>query len=199
MEPTKATGHGVFLRVHGCGIFLRGPSRSGKSELALELVARGHQLIADDAVDWRRGADGTVTGWCPPPLAGFIEIDGLGVLHVGALYGEAALAPSAALDLVVELGAGAAGAAEERLHGRRGVFTLLGAEIAQISLPAHLGHNSAVLVEAACRDHLLRKSGYRADQDLIARQRRLLESQSSDASPDAPADGATPPAASRGG
>ncbi|MBL6752414.1 MAG: hypothetical protein ISP90_17985 [Nevskia sp.] len=192
MEPATATGHGVFLLVHGCGTLLRGRSGAGKSELALELVARGHQLVADDAVDWRRGADGRVTGSCPQPLAGFIEIRGLGVLNVGALYGSSALAPSAALELVIELGAGPGGGGEERLHGRRGVFEVLGAQIAAISLPARLGHNSAVLVEAACRDHLLRKSGYRADQDLVARQRRLLEPRPSDALPDAPTDGAAP-------
>lgn len=177
--------------MHGCGTLLRGASGSGKSELALELVARGHRLIADDAVEWRRGADGSITGSCPPPLAGFIEIRGLGVLNLRALYGEAALAPGAPLELVIELGCGPGEGAEERLHGRRGIFGLLGAEFAQISLPARLGHNSAVLVEAACRDHLLRKSGYRADQDLIARQRRLLESRSSDAPSDVLSDAAT--------
>jgi HPr kinase/phosphorylase len=125
-------------------------------------------------VEWRL-AEGRVSGHCPPLLEGFIEVRGLGILNARALYGEAAVAPSATLDLVIDLGVRAEGSAEERLHGRRHSHTVLGVSVPEISLPRRVGHNLAVLVEAACRDHRLRLSGYRADDDLAQRQRRKLE------------------------
>lgn len=155
-------------------MFLRGASGAGKSELALDLVARGHQLIADDAVEWRRGARGTVIGHCPPLLRDLVEIRGLGILNVRKLYGTAAVARSARLDLVIDLGPVGPDRAQQRLHGRRGAYPLLGAELPEISLRRRVGHNLAVLVEAACRDHRLRLAGYRADEDLVERQRKSL-------------------------
>jgi len=170
----EATAHGVFVRVEGLGVFLRGASGAGKSELALELLSRGHQLIADDIVEWRRGADERVQGTCPPLLTGFIEVRGLGILNARALYGENAVIAAAALDLVIDLGQGAHTGTEERLRGIRSVHAVLGVEVPEISLPRRVGHNLAVLVEAACRDHRLRLAGYRADEDLAQRQQELL-------------------------
>jgi len=157
-------------------VFLRGASGAGKSELGLELLTRGHKLIADDIVEWRRGeGEAGVSGSCPPLLEGFIEVRGLGILNARALYGEAAVAVAAPLDLVIDLGVRAEATAEERLHGRRASYTVLGVTVPEISLPRRVGHNLAVLVEAACRDHRLRLSGYRADDDLVERQRRKLD------------------------
>jgi len=156
-------------------VFLRGASGAGKSEVGLELLSRGHKLVADDIVEWRRGADGRVRGHCPPLLEGFIEVRGLGILNARRLYGEAAVTPSAALDLVIDLGVSTEATPEERLHGRRGSVTVLGVTVPEISLPRRVGHNLAVLVEAACRDHRLRLSGYRADDELVERQRRQLD------------------------
>ncbi len=175
-SSAQATAHGVFLEVEGLGVFLRGASGAGKSELGLELLTRGHKLIADDIVEWRRTADAAgVIGRCPPLLDGFIEVRGLGILNARALYGEGAMAAAAPLDLVIDLGVRAETTAEERLHGRRASYTVLGITVPEISLPRRVGHNLAVLVEAACRDHRLRLSGYRADDDLVERQRRRLE------------------------
>jgi HPr kinase/phosphorylase len=170
----QATAHGVFVEVEGLGVFLRGASGAGKSELGLELLSRGHKLIADDIVEWHRDGGGPVTGRCPPLLEGFIEVRGLGILNARALYGAAAVIAAAVLDLVIDLGPQAEAAAEERLRGRRGTHTVLGLGVPEISLPHRVGHNLAVLVEAACRDHRLRLSGYRADDDLVERQRRHL-------------------------
>ena len=100
---------------------------------------------------------------------------GLGILNARALYGEAAVIAEALLDLVIDLGVRAETTAEERLHGRRASYTVLGITVPEISLPRRVGHNLAVLVEAACRDHRLRLSGYRADDDLVERQRRKLD------------------------
>ena len=100
---------------------------------------------------------------------------GLGILNVCRLYGDKAIASSAPLALIVDLGVRGEPTAEERLNGRRGVAMVLGVEIAEISLPRRVGHNLAVLVEAACRDHWLRREGYNACDDLVARQARTLE------------------------
>jgi HPr kinase/phosphorylase len=156
-------------------VFLRGASGAGKSEIGLELLSRGHKLVADDIIEWRRGDDGRVHGHCPPLLDGFIEVRGLGILNARRLYGEAAVTPSAALDLVIDLGVNSDTTPEERLHGRRGTLNVLGVTVPEISLPRRVGHNLAVLVEAACRDHRLRLSGYRADDELVERQRRLMD------------------------
>ena len=176
-EPhSPSSAHGVFLEVEGLGVFLRGASGAGKSELGLELLTRGHKLIADDIVEWRRAAgEPRVRGSCPPLLEGFIEVRGLGILNVRALYGAACVIAAAPLDLVIDLGVRAETSAEERLHGYRGSYTVLGVTVPEISLPRRVGHNLAVLVEAACRDHRLRLSGYRADDDLVERQRRRLD------------------------
>jgi len=168
--------HGVLVAVEDLGLLLRGASGTGKSELAIELLSRGHKLIADDAVEWHRDDGGRVIGSCPALLSGFIEVRGLGVLDARALYGEAAVIAETALDLVIDLGIRADPSAEERLSGRRGIFKVLGQPVPEISLPRRVGHNLAVLVEAACRDHKLRLAGYRADQVLVERQLRRLES-----------------------
>lgn len=168
------TGHGVFVEVDGLGVWLRGASGAGKSELGLELITRGHRLVADDAIDFRREA-GRVVGHCPALLEGFIEVRGLGILNLRRLYGDAAIAPARPLDLIVDLGARGEPTAEERLNGRRSECQLLGVTIAEISLPRRVGHNLAVLVEAACRDHRQRAAGYNACDDLVARQARSLE------------------------
>lgn len=167
------TGHGVFLRIEGLGVWLRGDSGAGKSELGLELISRGHALVADDAIEFRR--DGSrIIGRCPPVLDGFIEVRGLGILNARRLYGAGAVAETAALELIIDLGVRAEPTPEERLNGRRSECRLLGVTIAEISLPRRVGHNLAVLVEAACRDHRQRAAGYNACDDLVARQAQVL-------------------------
>ena len=168
--------HGVLVEVEGLGLLLRGNSGAGKSELAIELLSRGHKLIADDAVEWHVGDNNRLIGRCPALLSGFIEVRGLGILDARALYGDSAVIEQTALDLVIDLDRRDEPSAEERLGGRRGRFVLLGQTVPEISLPQRLGHNLAVLVEAACRDHKLRLAGYCADQVLVERQLRCLES-----------------------
>ncbi len=159
-------------------MLLRGASGAGKSELGLELLTRGHKLVADDIIEWQRIGE-RIRGSCPPLLEGFIEVRGLGILNARALYGEAAVIPAAMLDLVIDLGVRAEATAEERLHGRRHLYSVLGLSVPEISLPRRVGHNLAVLVEAACRDHRLRLSGYSADDDLMERQRRQMDAKPS--------------------
>lgn len=171
----SVTMHGVFVRVHGSGLLLTGASGVGKSELALELLARGHQLVADDAVDFslRRGF---IVGRAPRLLRGFLEARSLGILNIAQLYGPHSIAGHCKLDLVLRLEAPRVvwDSGLERLGGRRSHATVLGVELPQITIPIRLGHNLAVLVEAACRDLQLRDRGYRADVDLIERQAREI-------------------------
>ncbi|WP_245586111.1 hypothetical protein [Solimonas soli] len=178
-EPsTTVTLHGVFMRVHGTGVLLSGASGVGKSEVALELLARGHQLVADDAVDFvlRRGH---VVGRAPRLLRGFLEARSLGILNIARLYGAPSIAGRSRLDLVLRLEAPREvwDSGLERLGGRRSVARILGIELPEITIPIRLGHNLAVLVEAACRDLQLRLAGYRADDDLVQRQSREIRKQ----------------------
>lgn len=172
------TLHGVFVRVHGVGVLLSGASSVGKSELALELLTRGHQLVADDAVDFslRRNL---VIGRAPRLLRGFMEARSLGVLNIRRLYGPQALASHAQLDLVIRLEAPRTerDSGLERLSGRRNECVVLGMTLPEITIAIRLGHNLAALVEAACLDLQLRQQGYRADDDLSARQAREIRRQ----------------------
>lgn len=161
------------------GVLLSGPSGVGKSELALELLTRGHRLVADDATDFSLDADGVLTGHCPPLLSGFLEARSLGILNILKMFGPDSLIRSHRIDLIIRLEfpkemQGQAQQALERLEGRRNTVRLLDVELPEISIPIRLGHNLSVLVEAACRDHKLRQTGYRADEDFSARQSQAI-------------------------
>ena len=172
----RITVHGVFVSVHGTGLLIAGPAAVGKSALALELVARGHALVADDAVEIRRPAAGVLTGHCPPLLHGYLETRGLGVLDVKALHGARAIGGQQRLDLIVDLRAGRARAkAAERLGGRRSRRRILGEPVPVLSLSSRLGHNLVTLVEAACLDQKLRQDGADAGARLAQRQARALK------------------------
>ncbi|MFP5307210.1 MAG: hypothetical protein ACLGI7_15480 [Gammaproteobacteria bacterium] len=173
-----STLHGVLMRVHGVGVLLAGASGVGKSELALELLSRGHKLVADDAAEFvvERGR---VRGYCPALLRGFLEARSLGILNARQLFGSRSVIGSSWLDLLITLDApkSISETGLERLSGRRGSREILGVAIAEVSIPIRLGHNLAVLVEAACRDHRLRRRGYRADDDLARRQLKEIRKQ----------------------
>ena len=168
------TLHGVLMHIHGLGVLITGGSGVGKSELALELLARGHKLVADDAAEVRRKGY-QLTGHCPPLLAGFLEARSLGILTVRRIYGARAVRRTCDLDLVIELDPPRpTESGIERLTGRRGTREVLGIDVPEISIPIRLGHNLAVLVEAACRDLKLRRRGYHADDDLAQRQLKAI-------------------------
>lgn len=169
----RTTLHGVFMDVLGLGVLLAGPSGVGKSELALELLTRGHRLIADDAAEFSLERK-RIVGRCPPLLRGFLEARSLGILNVRRMFGARQLCASHALDLVIRLEFRHEVLREqralERIEGRRSCASILGQQVPEVSIPIRLGHNLAVLVESACRDLTLRKQHYRADEDLVARQ-----------------------------
>jgi HPr kinase/phosphorylase len=168
--------HGVFMDVLGIGVLLTGESAIGKSELALELVTRGHRLIADDAPLFVRIAPGTLLGHCPEVLQNFLEVRGLGVLNVRAMFGDVAVKQNMQLHLIVNLTPIALEQLQQldRLKGTRRKRQILEVEVAEVDLPVAPGRNLAVLVEAAARNHILYTNGYDSAQDFIRRQRKLM-------------------------
>jgi HPr kinase/phosphorylase len=172
------TLHGVFLDVLEIGVLITGESSIGKSELALELISRGHGLVADDVVELQQIGPETVQGRCPPMLRDFLEVRGLGVLNIRSIFGETAVRPRKALRLIVHLELPADGRYEERdrLATRSGTRSVLGVEIPTVTLTVAPGRNLAVLVEAAVRNHILITRGIDSTRDFIARQAVAMRS-----------------------
>jgi HPr kinase/phosphorylase len=164
--------HGVFLDVLEIGVLITGESSIGKSELALELVSRGHGLVADDVVELQQIGPETVQGRCPPMLRDFLEVRGLGVLNIRSIFGETAVRPRKALRLIVHLEFPADGQylERDRLATRSGTREVLGVEIPTVTLTVAPGRNLAVLVEAAVRNHILMTRGIDSTRDFISRQ-----------------------------
>ena len=173
----KTVLHGVFMEVNGLGVLITGESGIGKSELALELITRNHRLIADDAPEFSRVGPEIVRGRSPEALQDFLEVRGLGLLDVRAMYGDCAIKQTKDLGLIVHLQrmAGEDLHNLDRVHGSHQQQSILDIDIPQVSIPVAPGRNLAVLVEAAARNHILRNKGYNAPQAFIERQRKLLE------------------------
>jgi HPr kinase/phosphorylase len=171
--------HGVFMEVISLGVMLTGESGLGKSELALELVTRGHRLIADDAPEFMRIAPDIVVGSCPPVLRDFLEVRGLGVLNIREMYGDSSIKFSKYLRLIIHLTAmQSIPKSEDRLATPQLTKNVLGLEIPVIRLPVAAGRNLAVMTEAAVRNHLLMLKGYNAADDFIGRQQRTIQQDS---------------------
>ncbi len=173
----KAILHGVFMEVISVGVLITGQSGLGKSELALDLVSRGHRLIADDAPEFARIAPDIVNGTCPELLQNFLEVRGLGVINIREMYGDSAIKSNKFLRLIIDLIPPRTHVpkAEDRIHLSERTTDILGVPIPTISLPVAPGRNLAVLVEAAVRDHLLIRNGYNASEDFIERQKRAMQ------------------------
>jgi HPr kinase/phosphorylase len=171
----KITLHGVFMEVMGTGVLITGESSIGKSELALELLTRGHRLIADDATEFARLAPDVITGSCPEMLRDFIEVRGLGILNVRAMFGASAIKNNRNLRLIIVLQDMDEAIEMDRLHGSKRNRRLMNVDIPEITLPVGPGRNLSVLVEAAVRNHILHTKGYDASKAFIERQKRRLE------------------------
>ena len=171
----KITLHGVFMEVLGTGVLITGDSSIGKSELALELLTRGHRLIADDATEFSRVAPDTLLGTCPEMLRDFLEVRGLGILNVRAMFGASAIKQHRNLRLIVVLQDIEDAIQMDRLHGSRQIRKIQDVNIPEVTLPVGPGRNLAVLLEVAVRNHLLNAKGYDASQAFIERQKRRLE------------------------
>ncbi len=169
------TLHGVMLDVLEIGVLITGDSSIGKSELALELISRGHGLVADDVVELQQIGPETIQGRCPPMLRDFLEVRGLGVLNIRSIFGETAVRPRKVLRLVVNLDAPEnAHEPRNRLATRSGTLDILGVEIPSVTLAVLPGRNLAVLVEAAVRNHILLTRGIDSTREFIARQEAAM-------------------------
>jgi HPr kinase/phosphorylase len=172
----RLTRHGVLVEVYGEGVLLLGESGVGKSEAAIELVKRGHRLVADDAVEIKKVSSITLVGSSPEIIRHFIEIRGIGIIDVKHLFGVGAVKDSEKIDLILHLEAWREGKHYDRL-GLANEFTeILGIEIPSIVLPVKPGRNLAVIIEIAAMNNRQRKMGYNAAEALNQRLMSSLES-----------------------
>jgi HPr kinase/phosphorylase len=176
----KTTVHGVFMDVLGLGVLITGESGLGKSELALELISRGHGLVADDAVELSRTAPSMIEGQCPALLQNLLEVRGLGLLDIRTIFGETSVRRKMKLKLVVQLMRSTADAFE-RLPVQDQTQDILGIPIRRVMLQVAAGRNLAVLVEAAVRNTILTLRGIDTMGEFIERQAlAILESSRQD-------------------
>ncbi len=173
--------HGVYLEVYSLGVFITGKAAVGKSELALALISRGHRLISDDITRFSRTTPDLVEGSSPQLLTDFLEVRGLGIVNVRAMFGANALKRDMPLSLIINLVTldRDNDAAFDRLGDQQKTREILGLQFPEVTLPVAPGRNLAVLVEAAARNYLLQDNDYNAAQDLIARQNQAIAGDSS--------------------
>jgi HPr kinase/phosphorylase len=166
------------MDILGLGVLVVGESGIGKSECALDLVVRGHRLVADDAVELRARADAFLMGTCPELTRHHMEIRGLGLINVQDLFGVASTRTSKRVELVVQLERWEHGREYDRLGVDDNFYELLGIRIPMIRMPVAPGRNVAILVEVAARNQLLRAGGHHAARRLVERLNEELEAAS---------------------
>lgn len=166
--------HGVFMDVLGLGVLITGDSGVGKSELALELISRGHGLVADDVVELARTSPTTLEGRCPGLLRDFLEVRGLGLLNIRTIFGETASRRKMRVTLIVHLQKPVAGSDAPRLPLDAQTQDILGIPVRKVVIPVAAGRNLAVLLEAAVRNTILQMRGVDSMQEFIARQQHAL-------------------------
>jgi HPr kinase/phosphorylase len=173
--------HGVFMDVLGLGVLITGESGVGKSELGLELISRGHGLVADDVVELSRISVNTLEGRCPPMLKDFLEVRGLGLLNIRTIFGETAVRRKMKLRMVAHLQRQAVGRdPTERLPLAALSEDILGVTVGKVIIPVAAGRNLAVLVEAAVRNQILKLRGIDSMAEFVARQSRELQDDQDD-------------------
>jgi HPr kinase/phosphorylase len=169
--------HGVFMDVLGVGVLITGDSGVGKSELGVELITRGHGLVADDVVEISRIAAGALEGRCPPMLKDFIEVRGLGLLNIRTIFGETAVRRKMKLRLIAHLAKPLPGGRDpaERLPLAELSEEILGVTVRKVTIPVAAGRNLAVLVEAAVRNEILKLRGIDTTAEFLARQKQQMQ------------------------
>jgi len=171
----QITMHGVFMDVLGVGVLITGESGLGKSELGLELISRSHGLVADDAVEFARIAPNMIEGRCPPLLQNLLEVRGLGLLDIKAIFGETAVRRKMRLKLIVHLVRRSTLEENyERLPLDAQFEDVLGLPIRKVVIPVAAGRNIAVLLEAAVRNTILQLRGIDTLKEFIDRQRKAM-------------------------
>ena len=161
--------HGVFLALMNVGVLITGASGVGKSEVAMDLVQRGHQLIADDAVEIYRGEQSELIGECPESLKGYIEIRGLGIINILKMFGSSSVLDSYRLQLIISLRDSSNAEIQniDRLAPSLKAWEMLGIKVPCLTMLVAPGRNLSVLIETAVRNHLLRMSGLDSSSEFI--------------------------------
>lgn len=166
--------HGVLVDVYGEGVLITGESGIGKSEAALELVKRGHRLVTDDVVELRRVSEETLIGSAPDITKHFIELRGIGIIDIKALYGASSVKDTQSIDLVIRLEDWDKDKEYDRLGLEENYTEYLGNKIVCHNIPIRPGRNLAVICESAAVNHRQKKMGYNAAQELYARVQKSL-------------------------
>ncbi|MDE7230461.1 MAG: HPr(Ser) kinase/phosphatase [Oscillospiraceae bacterium] len=163
----RITRHGVLIEIYGEGVMIMGESGVGKSETAVELVKRGHRLIADDAVEIRKASNITLVGSSPDNIRHFLELRGIGIVNARQLFGIGSVKMSEKIDMVVEMEQWN----PEKTYDRMGVdthyMTILGVKVPLLNIPVKPGRNLAVILEVAAMNNRQKKMGYNAAKDLL--------------------------------
>ncbi len=166
--------HGVLLEIYGLGVLLLGRSGVGKSECALDLIARGHSLVADDRVTVKRYPSGELVGSCEAPLLHHMELRGIGIVNIQDLFGLAAVRERKTIELVIELERWDETKAYDRLGLDETSYGILDTFCPYIRMPVALGRNVAILVEIAARNHLLKLQGHHSAREFCRRAEEPL-------------------------
>jgi HPr kinase/phosphorylase len=167
--------HGVLLEIYGLGVLMLGESGVGKSESALDLITRGHSLVADDKVTIKRYPNGELIGFSEGPLRHHMELRGIGIINVQDLFGLASVRDRTAVDLVVELEHWQPGQQYERLGLDETLFNILETPCPYIRMPVALGRNVSILVEIAARNHVLKLQGHHSAREFARKLEAQLE------------------------
>lgn len=170
----RATLHGVLVDVYGMGVLITGESGVGKSEAALELVRRGHQLVADDVVEVCRITENRLIGEAPEMVRHLMEIRGIGIIDIKAMYGISAVLASKTIDLIIHLEQWKEQKAYDRLGLNDDFTTIMDVRVPQIVLPVRPGRNVAVVIEVAARNYSLKQMGYSAASELDKRLSSMM-------------------------
>lgn len=174
LVPSTAV-HGVFLEIYGIGVLLIGESGVGKSECALDLITRGHSLVADDLVTVKRYPSDDLIGYSSASLHHHMELRGLGIINVQDLFGLAAVRERKAVDLVVELEHWLEGHQYDRLGLDETLFHILDVPVPYIRMPVALGRNVSILVEIAARNHVLKLQGHHSAREFARKLEEQIE------------------------
>lgn len=165
----RVTRHGVLVEVYGEGILLLGESGVGKSETAIELIKRGHRLIADDAVEVRRVSNKSLVGTAPDNIRHFIELRGIGIINASRIFGAGAVKITEKIDLIINLEIWDVNKVYDRMGLDNQTTEILGLDIPSLTIPVKPGRNLAVIIEVAAMNSRQKKLGYNAAQDLLKR------------------------------
>ncbi len=176
----RVTRHGVLVDVYGIGVMLTGDSGVGKSEAALELIKRGHQLVADDVVDIRRVSDKRLIGEAPEMIRHFMEIRGIGIIDIRAMYGVGSVVLSKSIDLIMHMEHWDQNKEYDRLGLTEETITIMGVKVPHQIMPVRPGRNLAIIIEVAARNLSLKRLGYNAARELDRRLNDMINEKKED-------------------